>query len=102
MRAAVLSGEFRPCYATVAAAGARTALAAVHLAREVVKPLVTDVARLTFAIDDTPTERTGRHVQGAGVHHNPTPGPGDRTTPYSLLITTSSTSSYWIRNRAGP
>ena len=31
--------------------------------------------RLTFALDDTPTERYGRHVQGAGVHHNPTPGP---------------------------
>ena len=32
-------------------------------------------ARPTFALDDTPTERYGRHVQGAGVHHNPTPGP---------------------------
>ena len=30
---------------------------------------------MTFAIDDTPTERYGRHVQGAGVHHNPSPGP---------------------------
>lgn len=75
IRAAGLSAEFRPCYTTVAAAGTRTDLAAVHLAREVVKPLVTDAARLTFALDDTPTERTGRHVQGAGVHHNPTPGP---------------------------
>jgi hypothetical protein len=45
------------------------------LAREVVKPLVTDATRLTFALDDTPTERSGRKVQGAGVHHNPTPGP---------------------------
>ena len=26
-------------------------------------------------MDDTPTERYGRYVQGAGVHHNPTPGP---------------------------
>ena len=75
IRAAGLSAEFRPCYTAVAAAGARTDLAAVHLAREVVKPLVTDADRLTFALDDTPTERTGRHVQGAGVHHNPTPGP---------------------------
>jgi hypothetical protein len=75
IRATGLSAEFRPCYTTISAVGARTDLAAVHLAREVVKPLVTDVARLTFAIDDTPTERTGRHVQGAGVHHNPTPGP---------------------------
>lgn len=28
-----------------------------------------------FAIDDTPTKRHGPNVQGAGVHHNPTPGP---------------------------
>jgi hypothetical protein len=45
------------------------------LAREVVKPLVAGADRLTFALDDTPTARFGRHVQGAGVHHNPTPGP---------------------------
>jgi hypothetical protein len=36
---------------------------------------VAGAVRLTFALDDTPTERYGRHVQGAGVHHNPTPGP---------------------------
>jgi hypothetical protein len=75
IRAAGLSREFRHCYTTVAAAGARTDLAAAHLAREVVKPLVAGADRLTFALDDTPTERSGRHVQGAGIHHNPTPGP---------------------------
>jgi hypothetical protein len=48
---------------------------AAHLAHEVVKPLVAGSERLTFALDDTPTERYGPHVQGAGVHHNPTPGP---------------------------
>jgi DDE superfamily endonuclease len=75
IRAAGLSGEFRPCYTAVCAAGKRTDLIAAHLAHEVVKPLVATTARLTFALDDTPTERYGRHVQGAGVHHNPTPGP---------------------------
>ena len=75
VRAAGLSGEYRPCYTTVAAAGTRTDLIAAHLAHEVVKPLVAGPDRVTFAIDDTPTERYGRHVQGAGVHHNPTPGP---------------------------
>ncbi len=75
IRAAGLSGEFRPCYTTVSAAGKRTDLIAAHLAHAVVKPLVADAGRLTFAIDDTPTERYGRYVQGAGVHHNPSPGP---------------------------
>ena len=75
VRAAGLSGEYRPCYTTVAAAGARTDRIAARLAHEVVEPLVADADRLTFALDDTPTPRYGRRVQGAGVHHNPTPGP---------------------------
>jgi hypothetical protein len=75
IRAAGLSREFRHCYTTVAAAGSRTDLTAAHLAHEVVKPLVASAARLTFALDDTPTERSGRRVQGAGIHHNPCPGP---------------------------
>ena len=75
IRAAGLSGDYRPCYATVAAAGGRADRIAAHLAGRVVRPLVAGAARLTFALDDTPTERHGRHVQGAGVHRNPTPGP---------------------------
>jgi hypothetical protein len=30
--------------------------------------------RVIFAIDDSPSKRYGKHVEGAGVHHNPTPG----------------------------
>jgi len=75
IRSAGLSDEFRPCYTTVSAAGKRTDLIAAHLAHGVVKPLVTAATRLVLALDDTPTERSGPHVQGAGVHHNPCPGP---------------------------
>ena len=67
IRAAGLSAEFRPCYTSVSAAGKRTDLMAAHLAHDVAKPLVAGTERLTFALDDTPTERYGRHVQGAGV-----------------------------------
>jgi hypothetical protein len=70
-----LSAEYRSCYTTVAATGSRPDRIAARLLREVVKPRVADASRLTFALDDTPTERYGRKVQGAGVHHNPTPGP---------------------------
>src|SRR4051794_14399510 len=75
IRAAGLSQEFRPCYTAVAAAGKRADRVAGRLAYAAVKPLVGDAGRLTFALDDTPTERYGPHVQGAGVHHNPAPGP---------------------------
>ena len=32
---------------------------------------------IRIAVDDSPTKRFGRHVQGAGIHHNPTAGPAD-------------------------
>lgn len=32
-------------------------------------------APLIFALDDSPTKRYGPHIEGAGKHHNPTPGP---------------------------
>lgn len=75
IRAAGLSDEFRPCYTTVSAAGKRADGIAAQLAHEVVKPLLAGRNRLVFALDDTPTPRYGPQVQGAGVHHNPTPGP---------------------------
>ncbi len=43
--------------------------------REILKPLLAGTNRLVFALDDTPAPRYGRLVQGAGVHHNTTPGP---------------------------
>jgi len=75
IRAAKLSDQFRCCYTTVAAVGKRTERIAFAVLRELVKPLLSDAPRVVIAIDDTPTPRYGAHVQGAGVHHNPTPGP---------------------------
>jgi len=80
IRAAGLSDKFRPCYTAVAAAGKKAGTIAAHLVLTVVKPLVSGVDRLTLAVDDTPTPRYGPHVQGAGVHHNPAPGPAG--SPY--------------------
>src|SRR4051812_27222889 len=80
IRAAKLSDQFRPCYTAVAAAGKRADRIARRLLTEVVEPLVKGAGRLVLAVDDTPTERYGPHVQGAGIHHNPTPGPAG--SPY--------------------
>ncbi len=33
--------------------------------------------RIVLGVDDTPTPRYGKQVEGAGVHHNPTAGPAD-------------------------
>src|SRR5918998_386150 len=75
IRAAKLSGHYQSCYIAVAAAGKRADRIARRLLIEVVRPLLKGATRLTLALDDTPTKRYGPHVQGAGVHHNPTPGP---------------------------
>ena len=75
IRAAKLSDQFRSCYSAVAAAGKNADRIAARLVIEVVKPLTAGTQRLILALDDTPTQRYGPHVQRAGVHHNPTPGP---------------------------
>jgi hypothetical protein len=81
IRAARLSDQYQPCYVAVAAAGKRADRIARRLLTEVVRPLPNGAERLTLALDDTPTKRYGPHVQGAGVHHNPTPGPAG--SPYA-------------------
>ena len=80
IRSVGLSGEYRRCYTTVAAAGKRTDAMATNVLYDVVKPLVASQERVTLALDDTPTTRYGPEVQGAGIHHNPTPGPAG--SPY--------------------
>ena len=75
LRAAGITDDYRPAYTTVAAAGKRTDLLAAQLAHSALRPMLDQTDRLTFGIDDTPTQRYGPEVEGAGVHHNPTPGP---------------------------
>lgn len=55
---------------------------AYWLARPLVRAVVQKFdpgpdGHLIFAGDDSPTKRYGQHVEGAGIHHNPTAGPGD-------------------------
>ena len=85
IRAAGLSRDYRPCYTTVAAAGKKAEQVAARLAGRVVRPLVADHPRVVLALDDTPTPRAGPHVQGAGIHHNPTPGPTGSVFLYGHL-----------------
>jgi hypothetical protein len=86
IRAAGLGEQYRPCYTTVAAAGKRTDRIAARLVTDVVEPLVRGAERLTLALDDTPTRRYGPHVQGAGVHHNPAPGPAGSPFVYGHIF----------------
>ena len=46
--------------------------------------------RVVLVVDDTPTQRYGPQVQGAGIHHNPTPGPADQKFLYGHIWVTIS------------
>lgn len=85
-RAAGITTDFRPGYTTVAAVGRRAdfcATCALDLAQAVLPP-----GRLTVAIDDTPTPRYGPCVEGAGIHHNPSPGPAGEAFVYGHVFVT--------------
>jgi hypothetical protein len=86
IRAARLSAQFPRCYTTIAAAGKKAEAIAAYLVLRVVRPLVGGVERLTLAVDDTPTKRYGPHVEGAGVHHNPAPGPAGAPYVYGHVF----------------
>jgi hypothetical protein len=85
IRSAGLSQNYQPCYTTVAAAGKKAGDIAARLLNAVVKPLVAGLPRITLALDDTPTQRYGPYVQGAGIHHNPTPGPANAPHVYGHI-----------------
>lgn len=76
-RPAGIGTDFRRAYAALWAAGRRVDALSYRLLCLVLKPLMRRAGPgpLRFAIDDTPTARYGPCVQGAGIHHNPTPGP---------------------------
>jgi hypothetical protein len=79
-RAAGLREDWRQGYVTVCACGRdveHLAVTAVHTAEPVLGP-----KRLLLAVDDTPTARYGPSVEGAGIHHNPTPGPATQARVY--------------------
>src|SRR5437868_11948699 len=85
-RAAGIADDFRPAYATVCAVGGKATAIAVS-ALYAVQPVLGS-GRLTVAIDDTPTARYGPCVEGAGIHHHPSPGPAGAKHVYGHVWVT--------------
>jgi hypothetical protein len=73
-RAARVGSRFRSYYYFLDSVGRKTQQVAAALL-EIVMGRIDAGDRLVFALDDTPTKRYGPKVQGAGIHHDPTPGP---------------------------
>ena len=67
--------RFYDCLRSVGRTSGKLATAVLGLVVQKFAPKLGE--RLLLAMDDSPTGRNGKHVEGAGVHHNPTPGPAD-------------------------
>lgn len=67
--------RFYDCLISVGRTSGKLATAVLGLVVQKFAPGFGD--RILLGMDDSPTARYGRHVEGAGVHHNPTPGPAD-------------------------
>lgn len=89
LRGGQLGDDFKTYYYFLGSLGRNVKSLAwmlLRIAIDVIEP----GARLVFAIDDTPTKRCGPRVEGAGIHHNPTPGPADQKFLYGHVWVTLS------------
>ena len=94
LRGGRLGGDFKAYYYFLGSLGRNVKSVAARLFRRAIQ-VVEPGERLLLAIDDTPTKRYGRHVEGAGIHHNPTPGPADQKFVYGHVWVTLS----WVVRR---
>ncbi len=87
--AAGISKRFRSYYYSIDSIGRKAQPLAAALLKIVQEAIPSD-GPLVFAIDDTPTQRYGPKVQGAGIHHNPSPGPAGSNFLYGRCLVTLS------------
>ena len=87
LRAAGLGQDYKRYYYFLGALGRQTRFVASLLLRRVAD-VIAPGERILLGLDDTPTKRYGPHVEGAGIHHNPTPGPADQKFFYGHIWVT--------------
>jgi hypothetical protein len=89
LRAVGISADFADYYYFLQPLGRKSKALAQRLWMLLLVRLVSG-ERVLLAVDDTPTKRYGPQVQGAGIHHNPTPGPADQKFLYGHIWVTIS------------
>jgi hypothetical protein len=89
LRAAGVSPDYREYYYFLQAVGRKARPIAERLFVLVLRHIPLG-ERVLLALDDSPTKRYGPHVEGAGIHHNPTPGPADQKFLYGHIWVTVS------------
>jgi hypothetical protein len=88
IRTAGLSDDYRNYYYFLQSVGRRWRELGRRLLVLVLDQILKDTPRVLLAIDDSPTKRYGPHVQGAGIHHDPTPGPAGHPFCYGHIWVT--------------
>jgi len=89
LRAAGVSDDYQDYYYFLECVGRKSESIATRLLALVLRTLPLP-GRLLLVIDDSPTKRYGPKVEGADVHHNPTPGPADQPFLYGHIWVTIS------------
>jgi len=89
LRAAGVSDDFQDYYYFLEPVGRKSKSIATQLVALILRTLPLP-QRLLLVIDDSPTKRYGPKVEGADVHHNPTPGPADQPFLYGHVWVTIS------------
>ncbi len=89
LRAAGVSDDFQDYYYFLACVGRKSESIATQLVALLLRTLSLP-ERVLLVIDDSPTKRYGPKVEGADVHHNPTPGPADQPFLYGHIWVTIS------------
>jgi hypothetical protein len=87
LRAAGLGQDYKRYYYFLGALGRKAHFVASLLLRRVAD-VVAPGERILLGLDDTPTPRYGPHVEGAGTHHNPSPGPAGQKFLYGHIWVT--------------
>ena len=87
LRGGGLGDDFRRYYYFLGSLGHKINYVAFLLLRRALT-VIEPGERMLLALDDTPTPRYGPMVEGAGIHHNPTPGPADQQFLYGHLWVT--------------
>jgi Transposase DDE domain len=88
-RAGGCERDFRRGYLAIGATGrSRVAMGTSILFGIAKSPAAARSKRIKLTLDDTPSQRYGPCVEGAGVHHNPTPGPSNQPFLYGHVFVT--------------
>lgn len=87
-RAAGIGVDFRRAYHVLGSVGRRACSLSATMMNAIESVVGNKESQYVFALDDTVTKRYGPHIEGAGVHRNPTPGPAAQDWMYGHVWVT--------------